>query len=93
MDMETKYAINTPQIRNWLESKGYKGLSFFQGKKFVYAFLTTWRNKSGEWKEKDYSTFEDSDIERMNFLNENVSSEQEFKEYVESLTQPPLPIK
>ena len=80
-----KYTRNTLEARQYLESKGFKGLSFFQGKDFIYAFLTTWGNKNGEWKEKDYSTFSQSDKERMDYLTKNATELDEFKSYIENL--------
>lgn len=81
-----KFTRNTLEAREYLESQGFKGLLFFQGKDFIYAFLTTWGNKNGEWKEKDYSTFSESDKDRMNYLIKNVSELDEFKSYIENLT-------
>ena len=34
-----KFTKNTEQTRIWLKAKGFKGLSFFQGKTYIYAFL------------------------------------------------------
>ena len=82
---KVKYTRNTSEARKYLESQGFKGLSFFQGKDFIYAFLTTWGNKNGEWKEKDYSTFSENDKERMEYLNNNASELDEFKIYIENL--------
>ena len=81
-----KFTRNTLEARQYLESQGFKGLSFFQGKEFIYAFLTTWGNKNGEWKEKDYSTFSESDKDRMSYLIKNVSDLNEFESYIENLT-------
>lgn len=80
-----KFTRNTLEARKYLESQGFKGLSFFQGKDFIYAFLTTWGNKNGEWKEKDYSTFNETDKERMAYLTKNASELDEFKVYIENL--------
>ena len=80
-----KFTRNTLEARKYLESQGFKGLSFFQGKDFIYAFLTTWCNKNGAWKEKDYSTFSETDKERIAYLTKNASELDEFKVYIENL--------
>lgn len=80
-----KFTSNTKEVRDYLEQNGFVGLSFFQGKEYIYAFLTTRANKNGEWKEKDYSTFSANDKETMKFLEENVSDFKNFKTYIEQL--------
>ena len=80
-----KFTKNTEQTRIWLKAKGFEGLSFFQGKTYIYAFLTTRANAFKEWKEKDYSTFDLEDISFMTYLDKEVDFN-EFKEYIESLT-------
>lgn len=75
------YTKNTIEARNFLEINGFKGLSFFQGKEFIYAFISERANKDYTWYEKDYSTFNECDKERMRFLKKELSFK-EFKEYI-----------
>ena len=81
-----EFTKNTPEIRKYIESLGFKGLSFFQGGEFIYAFLTKRANKYKEWKEKDYSTFNEKDKERMTFLNKEISPEENFIKHIENLS-------
>jgi hypothetical protein len=84
-DENVKYTNNTSEVRRYLESKGFKGLSFFQGKEFIYAFLTIRANYKQEWKEKDYSTFSVEDKDGMDFLEKSSCSIEEFKIYIDNL--------
>ncbi len=79
------YTKNTLEVREFLESKGFKGLSFFQGKEFVYAFLTTRANKHKTWKEKDYATFSEAEKSKKQFLSNKISSFKNFKDEVNTL--------
>lgn len=83
--MKNKYTKNTKEIRNYLESKGFIGMSFFQNEEFIYAFLTTRANKHKQWKEKDYGTFNQNRIESYDFLNQVEATEFEFKEHINLL--------
>ena len=79
-----QFTKNTLEARRYLENNGFTGLSFFQGKYYIYAFLTTRANAKKQWKEKDYSTFDLEDISFMNYLDKEVSLE-DFKIYIENL--------
>lgn len=73
---------NNSEIRLFLQNKGYKPLSFFQGEKFIFPIISTWGNKFGEWKEKDYSTTDN--ILNKSYLNSKESSFSEFIEWIEN---------
>jgi len=77
------YTLNTSEVRSYLMSKGYKPLSFFQGKKYVYPLISTCGNFNTIWKEKDYSTF---DLDKKeSFLYKEECSFEEFKIELEKL--------
>jgi hypothetical protein len=76
------YITNSKEIRILLEKNGYTSLSFFQGKQFVFPIISTWGNKFGEWKEKDYSTTDN--ILNKSYLNSKESSFSEFIEWIEN---------
>lgn len=84
-DEVLKFTKNTPEVRKFLEGKGFKGLSFFQGGEFIYAVISIRANKNGEWKEKNYSTFNEKDKQRMTFLNKEISKLEEFKTYIDKI--------
>jgi hypothetical protein len=73
---------NNSEIRLFLQNKGYKPLSFFQGKKFVFPIISTWGNKFGEWKEKSYSTTDN--ILNKSYLNSKESSFSQFIEWIKN---------
>ncbi|MGI9582623.1 hypothetical protein ACR1PO_15615 [Chryseobacterium sp. RRHN12] len=52
------YTKNTIEARQVLQSLGYRPLSFFQGKKYVFGIISDRANAYSAWKEKDYSTFD-----------------------------------
>lgn len=58
------YTENTRELRVQLEYLGYSPLSFFQGGAFIKPMITTWANSKEEWKEYEYSTFDDVDKQR-----------------------------
>ncbi len=76
------YITNSKEIRILLEKNGYTSLSFFQGKQFAFPIISTWGNKFGEWKEKDYSTTDN--ILNKSYLNSKESSFSEFIEWIEN---------
>lgn len=76
------YITNSKEIRILLEKNGYTSLSFFQGKQFVFPIISTWGNKFGEWKEKDYSTTDN--ILDKDYFNSKESSFLEFIEWIEN---------
>jgi hypothetical protein len=76
------YITNSKEIRILLEKNGYTSLSFFQGKQFVFPIISTWGNKFGKWKEKDYSTTDN--ILNKSYLNSKESSFSEFIEWIEN---------
>ena len=76
------YITNSKEIRILLEKNGYTSLSFYQGKQFVFPIISTWGNKFGEWKEKDYSTTDN--ILNKSYLNSKESSFSEFIEWIEN---------
>jgi len=61
MNKEKKipFTKNTSEARQVLRSLGYRPLSFFQGKKYVFGIISDCANAYSAWKEKDYSTFDD----------------------------------
>lgn len=76
------YITNSKEIRILLEKNGYTSLSFFQGKQFVFPIISTWGNKFGEWKEKNYSTT-DNPLNKK-YLNKKESSFLEFIKWIET---------
>lgn len=81
-----KFTKNTKEVRSFLEENGFKGLSFFQGKYYIYAFLTERANINHRWIEKDYTTFDLEDMQELDYLHEEVSFE-EFKKYINKITK------
>ena len=57
-EQKIPYTKNTTEARQVLESLGYRPLSFFQGKKYVFGIISECANARSIWKEKDYSTFD-----------------------------------
>lgn len=79
------YTNNSFEIRKFLEKKGFIGLSFFQGKEFIYAFLTQRANSKKTWYEKNYATFNEKDRLKMDFLKTENSTKEDFINYVNTL--------
>lgn len=77
------FTLNTSEARLLLEKEGFSGLSFYQGKKYIYPIISTWSNKNSTWKEKNYSTFSESDGK--DFLMPNVCQLKEFMSIVRTL--------
>jgi len=78
------YTLNTPEVRIFLESKGFRPLRFFQGKKFIRPIISNWANKDHQWKEHEYCTFKESEIVHMDYLTQELSFT-EFSEKVEKI--------
>ncbi|MEE6130247.1 hypothetical protein V2E39_22805 [Chryseobacterium arthrosphaerae] len=57
-EIKIPYTKNTVEARQVLQSLGYKPLSFFQGKKYVFGIISDCANAYTAWQEKDYSTFD-----------------------------------
>lgn len=77
------FTLNTSEARLLLEKEGFSGLSFYQGQKYIYPIISTWSNKKSTWKEKNYSTFSESDGKE--FLMPNVSQLKEFISIVRTI--------
>jgi hypothetical protein len=80
------FTHNTKKVRMFLEKQGFKPLSFFQGKEYVYPIISTRANANATWKEKDYSTFSENDKERMPFLMKDIFDSEQFEISIEKLT-------
>lgn len=85
--MKIPFTKNTIEVREYLKTKGFVGLSFFQDKNYVFAFLTTRANIQNTWVEKDYSTFDLVDINFMPYLDTEINLE-DFKLYIEKILNP-----
>jgi hypothetical protein len=85
MDLKTPYAENTKEARQFLESKGFKPLRFFMGKRFIYPIISQWANASNSWTEKDYSTVSSEELKEKTFFKKEVSAFEEFKKQVDEL--------
>lgn len=57
-ETKTPYTKNTPEARQILNSLGYRPLSFFQGKTYVYGSISNCANAHTNWTEKNYATFD-----------------------------------
>lgn len=77
------YTKNTREARDFLRLRGFKPLSFYQGDRFIYPMISTWANKTGEWKEKNYATFSSPD--EMHILMGSESSLDEFINHIDEL--------
>ena len=58
------YTENKRELRVKLEYLGYSPLKFFQGGAFIRPMITNWGNSKGEWKQYEYSTFNDVNKQR-----------------------------
>ena len=63
------YTENSREIRKILEDLGYSPLSFFQGKDFIYPVVSNRVNTHGSWKNYDYSTCNEKDLNFENVLD------------------------
>ena len=72
------YTKNTRELRVQLEYLGYLPLKFFQGGVFVRPMITTWANSKEEWKQYEYSTF--NDVNKQNFESIYLTQEKFLQE-------------
>lgn len=63
------YTENSREIRKILGDLGYSPLSFFQGKDFIYPVVSDRANAHSTWKNYDYSTCTEKDLNFENFLD------------------------